>query len=172
MRELYEADFHKLGSIEAGEYGLTREVVAVAGLLWISRCVLGGADFISVFFFRFFFFERTRLAASMRPPCLIYLPTSTWVRTGCHYIISLSVCQCGCNIRRFLLIARAIQGRFHKLGINGSGRVWANAWDVFPRMPSRAAVDFVVCFGWGGFFFRAFLIRFFFSSNTHRLLQV
>ena len=42
-------------SIEAGEYGLTRgtcfvasrlEVVAVAGLLWISWCGLGGAGFI------------------------------------------------------------------------------------------------------------------------------
>ena len=40
--------------MEAGEYGLTRgtcfvarrlEVVADAGLLWISWCVLGGADF-------------------------------------------------------------------------------------------------------------------------------
>ena len=43
------------GSMEAGEYGLTRgtcfvarrlEVVAVAGLLWISWCVLGGAEFL------------------------------------------------------------------------------------------------------------------------------
>ena len=42
------------GSMEAGEYGLTRgtrfvarclEVVAVAGLMWVSWCVLGGADF-------------------------------------------------------------------------------------------------------------------------------
>ena len=42
------------GSMEAGEYGLTRgtcfvahrlEVVAVAGLLWISWCVLGAAGF-------------------------------------------------------------------------------------------------------------------------------
>ena len=50
------------GSMEAGEYGLTRgtcfvarrlEVVALAGLLWIPWCVLGGADFI-VFLFRFF----------------------------------------------------------------------------------------------------------------------
>ena len=45
----------------------------------------------------------------------------------------------------------------HKPGIYGSGRVWANVWDVFPRMPSRvgrgrrAAVAFAVCFGWGGF---------------------
>ena len=109
--------------MEAGEYGLTRvtcflacrlELEAVAGLLWISWCVLGGADFFSGFYFpNFFFFERTRPAASMRPPCLIYLSTSneavfslqakqplhTGVRTGCHYLISLSVCVC--NIRRF-----------------------------------------------------------------------
>ena len=74
------------GSMEAGEYGLTRgtcflacglELDAVAGLLWISWCVLGGADFSVNFFFRFFFFERTRPAASMRPPCLIYLSTSS-----------------------------------------------------------------------------------------------
>ena len=71
--------------MEAGEYGLTREtcfvashleVVAVASLLWISWCVLGGAGFrVCVFFFlRFFFFvKRTQSAASMRPPRLIYL---------------------------------------------------------------------------------------------------
>ena len=49
-------------SMEAGEYGLTRgtcfvarrlEVVAVAGLLWISRCVLDAAGFRV--FFPFFF---------------------------------------------------------------------------------------------------------------------
>ena len=72
------------GSTEVGEYGLTREtcfvarrleVVAVAGLLSRSWCVLGGADFF-VFFFDFFFFEPTRPAASMRPPCVIHLSTS------------------------------------------------------------------------------------------------
>ena len=72
--------------MEAGEYGLTRGTCflacrlvmdAVVGLLWISWCVLGGADFFSVFFFRnLFFVERTRPAASMRPPCLIYISTS------------------------------------------------------------------------------------------------
>ena len=50
--------------MEAGEYGLTRgtcfvarrlEVVAVAGLLWISWCVLDAAGF--VFFRSFFFFS-------------------------------------------------------------------------------------------------------------------
>ena len=46
-------------------------------------------------------------------------------------------------------------------------RVWAEAWDVFRRAPSRvgrggrAAVDFVVCFGLGGFLsdFFSFLMR-------------
>ena len=61
--------------MEAGNYGLTRgtcfvsrnlPVVAVAGLLWLSWCVLGGAEFFRGFF-RFFFFERTRRAASTRP---------------------------------------------------------------------------------------------------------
>ena len=55
---------------------------------------------------------------------------------------------------------------FHKPGIyGGSARVWATSWDAFRRAPSRvgrgrcAAVDFVVCFGWGGFF--SFFFRFY-----------
>ena len=52
------------GSMETGEYERTRgtrfitcrlEVVAVAGLLWLSWCVLGGEDFLSFFYFSFFF---------------------------------------------------------------------------------------------------------------------
>ena len=48
------------GSMEVGEYGLTRgtcfvvsrlEVAVVAGLLWISWFVRGGADLSCVFFF-------------------------------------------------------------------------------------------------------------------------
>ena len=41
------------GSMEAGEYGLTRGTCFLAcrlELLWISWCVLGGADFSSVLF--------------------------------------------------------------------------------------------------------------------------
>ena len=96
LRELYGADFYKPGSMEAREYGLTREtcfvarrleVAAVVGLLWISWCVLGGADFV-VYFFRFFpFFERKRPAESMRPPCLMYISTSTGVRKGCYLVL-------------------------------------------------------------------------------------
>ena len=73
------------GFMEAGEYGLTRgacfvarrlEVVAVAGLLWISWCVLGAAFFLFLVFLFLFFFERTQPAASMRPPRLTYISTS------------------------------------------------------------------------------------------------
>ena len=61
---------------------------AVFWVRWVFSCY--------ICFFDFFFFERTRPAASMRPPCLIYLSTSTRVRTGCHYLISLSICLCVC----------------------------------------------------------------------------
>ena len=66
--------------MEAGEYGLTRgtcfvarrlEMIAVAGLLWISWCVLGAAGFRGGGV-RIYFFERTQPAASVRPACLIY----------------------------------------------------------------------------------------------------
>ena len=69
------------GSMEADEYGLTRgtcfvacriEVVAVAGLLWISRCVLGAAGF-RIFFF-VFFRQRSHTACCKYETALPYLP--------------------------------------------------------------------------------------------------
>ena len=114
------------GSMEAGEYGLTRgtcfvahrlEVVAVAGLLWISLC-FGWGGFFGGGGGRFFliFFERIRPAASMRPACLIYFSTSnaifclqtkkplhTGVRTGCHYLVSLFVCLSVCVCVTFVV---------------------------------------------------------------------
>ena len=70
----------------------------------------------------------------------------------------------------FLLIASGelYEADLHKPGIYESGRVWVNAWDVFRRAPSRdgrvrrAAVAFVVCSGWGGFFRVFFFSDFFF----------
>ena len=68
--------------MEAGEYGLTRgtclvasrlEVVAVAGLLWISWCVLGGAIFFVFFFFRFLIL-RTHTACCKYDVTLPHLP--------------------------------------------------------------------------------------------------
>ena len=77
--------------MEAGEYGLTRgtccvarslELVAVAGQLWISWCVSGGADFFR--FLRSFFFIRTHTACCKYDAvsCLIYLSTSNRSRGG------------------------------------------------------------------------------------------
>ena len=71
-----------------------------------------------------------------------------------------------CNIRRFYCFRELYEADFHKTGIYGSGRVWANAWDVFRRTPfqggrgRRAAVDFVVCFECSGFRFSLFFFPF------------
>ena len=67
--------------MEAGVYGLTRgmclvarrlEVVAVAGLLWISCCALGGVDFLLFLFFSIFFL-RTHTAYSKYEATLPHL---------------------------------------------------------------------------------------------------
>ena len=66
--------------------------------------------------------------------------------------VCLSVCLCMCNIRRLYLLRELCEADFHEPGIYGRERVWANAWDVFRRAPSRrgrggqVAVDVVVCF--------------------------
>ena len=70
-------------SMEAGEYGLTRgtcfvarrlEVVAVAGLMWISWCVWVGRIFSFSFFFVFSFFCERAPAASTCEATLPHLP--------------------------------------------------------------------------------------------------
>ena len=69
--------------MEAGQYGLTRvtwflacrlELDAVAGLLWISCCVLGGAIFPCFFHFNRFFFLRTHTACCKYEAALLHLP--------------------------------------------------------------------------------------------------
>ena len=69
--------------MEAGEYGLTREtcfvarrleVVTVAGLLWISWCVLGGTDFSCFLLFDFFFFRTHMACCKCDEAALPYLP--------------------------------------------------------------------------------------------------
>ena len=69
--------------MESGQYGLMRvtcflacrlELDAVAGLLWISWCVLGGvADFSVIFLFDFYFL-RTHTACSKYKATLPHLP--------------------------------------------------------------------------------------------------
>ena len=69
--------------MEADEYRLTRgtcfvarrlEMIAVAGLLWISWCVLGGVDFFVFCFFQLFFLLRTRTAYCKYDAALPHLP--------------------------------------------------------------------------------------------------
>ena len=76
------------------------ELVGVAGLMWVSWCVLGGADFF-VFFSDFFFFERTRPTASMRPPLASFtsllLPVVFTGRAACvtmAWMVGFTVAWC------------------------------------------------------------------------------
>ena len=84
-------------SMEAGKYGLTSgtcffarclEVVAVAGLLRLSWCVLGGVDFfvcVCVFLPTFCLLRtHTAYCKYEATSCLIYSSTSIGVRTGSH----------------------------------------------------------------------------------------
>ena len=78
-----------------------------------------------------------------------------------------------CNIRRFYLLRELSEADFHKPGIYGSGRVGANAWNVFRRAPSRgsrgrrAAVDFRGVFWMRRVFVFFFFPFFLFELGTH-----
>ena len=84
-------------------------------------------------------------------------PLHTGVRTGCHYLISLSVCTCVTLNSSFLLIATAVRGRFPQTRYVLKRASMGYVGVVF-RAPSRggrgrwADVGFVVCFRWGGIF--------------------
>ena len=106
-------------------------------------------------------------------------PLHTGVRTGCHYLFSLSARLSVCVCVTFVVFTNCescTRPISTKPGIYGSGRVWANAWDVFRRAASRvcrghrAAVAFVVCSGVEFFVFIFFDL--FFSPNAHGLLHV
>ena len=113
----------------------------------------------------FFLFERTRPAASMRPPYLIYLSTSTGVRTRCYYLI-IVFCMCVSACATFVFFADC-ESCTRQISTNpvsmeaGEHGLTRGTW--FHRGLSRggrgrrAAVDFVVCFGWGEFFLDFFL---------------
>ena len=91
--------------------------------------------------------------------------------TGCHYLCSLSVCLCVSVTLVVFTDCGSYEADFHQPGIYESGRVWANAGDVFLRQPSRggrgrrAAVDifccvlFSVCLDFVFFFFRFFFFQ-------------
>ena len=186
--------------MEEGEYGLTRrtcfaarrlELVAVAGLLSISWCALGAARLH--FFVSFVFFLRTHTACCRYEVPLPHLPLYQYrgayrvplmnlsvclaVRLSVCLSVCLSfclsVCLCMCNVRRFYWLRELYEADFHKPGIYRSRRVWANAWDVFRRTPSRGgrgrrvAVNYsVVCFFSVRWDFVFFSVRVLFFERT------
>ena len=97
----------KPGSMEAGECGLTRgacfvarslELVAVAGLLWISWCVLGAAGFR--FFSRFFRFFSSN-AHGLLQACGRLASFTSLLVPGCVQAsikLCLSVCLSVCLV--------------------------------------------------------------------------
>ena len=172
--------------MEAGEYGLTRrtyyvaghlEVAAVAGLLCISRCVLGAPGFFEVFSFDFFFFERTRPVASMRPACLIYLSTSTGVRMYrvplFNEYVCVSVYLCVCVTFVVLLIARAGRGQFpqNPESMEAGERGLTRGTCFVARRLEVVAVARLLWISWcvldgTGLFRFFFLVFFFFRTHT------
>ena len=87
------------GSVEAGEYGLARgmcfvprrlEVVAVAGLLWTSWCVMGAAG--SCLFFRFYLRTYAACCKYEYEAVLIHLPLAS-KKSGFHWFRPLAACN-------------------------------------------------------------------------------
>ena len=131
-------------------------------MFWVQR------DFV----LWFVFFERTRPAARMRPTCLIYLSTTTGVRTGCHYLISLFFCVSVCvTFVIFTDCESCTRPIFTNPGSLGAGEYGLTRGVRFVAICYRggsgrwADVGFVVCFRCGGIFF--FFFRFCFSFRTH-----
>ena len=112
----------------------------------------------------------------MRPPCLIYLSTSTGVRTGCHYLISLSVSVCVTLVvfTDCESCTRPISTNPRSMEAGGYGLTRGTSFLVY-----RLELDAVAGLLWiswcvlgGADFFSAFFSVFTFSSNAHGLLQV
>ena len=105
-------------------------------------------------------------------------PLHTGVRTACQYLISLSVCLSVClcvtvcvTFGAFTDCESCTRPISTNPGSMEGGEYGLTRVTCFLacRLELEAAVDFVVCFRWGGGF--SVFFRFFFSSNAHRLLQ-
>ena len=95
LRELYAADFHKPGIYASGRVWANAWDVSRRASSRGDRGRRAAVDFVVCFgcggipcFCHFFFFECTRLVASMRPPCLIYLFTSITTQPLAMFVIS------------------------------------------------------------------------------------
>ena len=109
----------------------------------------------------------------MRPPCLVYLSTSTGVRTGCHYLIVLSVCVTFVDFTDCESCTRPISTNpvSMEAGEYGLTRVTC----FVARRLEVVTVAGLLWISWcvlGGADFFMFFSSIFFSSNAHGLLQV
>ena len=167
------------------------EVVAVAGLLWIYFVVCFFSVWWDFVFLFFVFFTsnahgllqvRGKLASctsllvmrqgrgSKATEAVFCIQAKRLFIPGCVQgaIIQL-FCPCLCVCVTFVVFTdceSCTRPISTNPGFYESGRVWANAWNVFFRAPSRggrgrwADVGFVVCFQWGRFFLDFQLITF------------
>ena len=97
-------------------------------------------------------------------------PLHTGVGTGCHYLICLSVCLSMCVCVTFVVFTD-YESRTGPISTNpgsmeaGEYGLMRGTYFVTPSRGGRdrrPTVDFVVCFGWGGFFrvlFSFFILR-------------
>ena len=104
-------------------------------------------------------------------------PLHTGVRTGCHYLINLSVCPLVCLCLTFVVFTDCESCTKPISTTSGSldaGEYGLTRRTCFVPRPSRggrglrAAVDIVVCFGWGVFFCVIFLFDYFFVFERTR----
>ena len=99
-------------------------------------------------------------------------PLHTGVRTGCHYLISLSVCTCVTLNSSFLLIATAVRGRFPQTRYlwkrtsmgERVGRVFSHVVSRWSRSPG--CCGFRCVFRVGCFFSSSFSDFFFLGMHT------
>ena len=143
-----------------------------------------GADSFSVFFFsiffRFFFLcTHTACCTYEATSCLIYPSTSTGVRTGYHYLISLPVCL---SARVTFAVFTDCESYTRPISTNpgsmeaGECGLTRGTCSLAYRLELDAVAGLLwiswCFFGWGGFFFRFFLFDFILSSKAHGLPEV
>ena len=135
-------------------------------------------DFV-FFYLSLFSFKRTRPAASMRPPCLIYLTTSTGVRTEHHYLNSMPVCV-SVSVCATFVVFTDCEGCTGPISTN-PGSMEAGEYGLTRGMffvAHRLEVVAVAGLLWnswcvvGGADFFVLFFSIFFSSSAHGLLQV
>ena len=142
---------------EACEYGLTRGTRFVArrtpsrgrrgrraDVDWFRGVFFQWLVAFRDFCFRCFVFSNAHGLLQVRVvPCLMYLSTSTGVRTGCQHLICPSVCLCLSVYvlqSSSILFARAVRGWFIQRSMEAGGYGLTRGTCVVARLPEMVAV--------------------------------